>query len=345
MQQQLVAPPVEPARPLPPVRMRGRWQRLVASPLTLLAMALGLATLMWMVDFQPVSSDATKLTVAYEPDVSDGDLLNLEAEVWKTTRKNPISKEVDPSNQPTGNISTTIIPLSAQYIAPQQGGSLLQIQARAAFNNKTMAVLVQWQDNTKNVANNLANNQYSDSVALEFPLVLIPGHQPFRCMGQNGSEVNIWQWKAEREPSVAGPTRIYGAPGGKAVKNYLGPGLGYLKDSAGADPDSTARYDEATKTWSVIFRRDLRTGNEKEATQFKPGDATLVAFAVWDGGAGERLSKKAVSTWVDFIYQPGETTTQNLINLFAMGGVGVLMLAAIVLAWRFLPNTRRVTRE
>ncbi|HEX2915183.1 MAG TPA: ethylbenzene dehydrogenase-related protein [Chloroflexia bacterium] len=341
MEQQLDTPQsIQENQPEITVRPLPRWQRLLRSPLPVLVAAFALALGMWMVDFQPVSSDSTKLNAAYEPTVSDSELLNLKSPVWSEDRKNSLSKETDANGNPTGKLSTTVVPLSAQYIAPEQGGSILQLRARAAFNDKTMAVLVQWQDNTKNVFSEVGKNIYTDSVAVEFPLILLPGHQPFRCMGQPDSQVNIWQWKAERDPGVAGDSRIV-TGSGKAVKNYVGPGIGFLQDTANLDPDSSASYDEATHTWSVIFSRPLSLGDNKTAAQFNPGDATTIAFAVWDGGNGERLSKKAVSTWVDFVLQPGNTTTQTIINFATIGGIGLVGLIAIVIAWRVLPAPKK----
>ena len=348
MEQQVIAPQVElEGQPQPvPVSPKapGKWKRLTRSPLVVLGLGLGLALVMWMVDFQPVSSDATKLTAAYEPTVSDADLLNINSPVWNPDRQNSVSKETDANGNLTHKISTTVIPLSAQYIAPQQGGSILQVQARAAFNDKNLAVLVQWQDDTKDVASIPDKQVYSDAVAVEFPVKLVAGHQPFRCMGQTDAQVNIWQWKAERDP-IAGDARLVTEGGGKAVKSYLGPGLGYLKDSTDIDPDSAASYDTNTKTWSVIFRRSLTSRSDQTSTQFNPGDATISAFAVWNGGAGERLSKKAVSTWVDFILQPGQTTTQTIINVLTVGGLGAVGIIAIIIAWRILPGTKRPSRE
>ncbi len=332
---------VEPAI-LPDKPRRSLAGRLVRSPVMLLGAAMALAIFMWMADFQPVSSDSTKLTAAYEPGVSDAEFLNLKSPVWSEAHPNDISKETDASGNLTHKLSTTVVPLSAQYLAPQQGGSILQVQARAAFNDKSMAILLQWQDNTMNTGSLVTQNTYSDAAAVEFPLQVIPGHQPFRCMGQSDAEVNIWQWKAERQRGLGhDDTTLVSTASGSAVKNYVGPGLGYLKDTSVIDPDSAASYDSNTHTWSVIYRRPLAVGDVKSATQFLPGQATTIAFAVWDGGAGERLSKKAVSTWVDFILQPGEQNTQNMINIISLVGVAVLLFAAVAIAWRVLPNPTR----
>ncbi len=359
MEQQTVAPQDEIAsqpgdHEATPVRFGQNWRKYGRSPFVILFLAFGISMAMWVVDFQPVSSDTNKLTVSYEPTVSDADFLNLNSPVWREDHTNTLSKELDANGKPSNKVTTTIIPLSAQYIAAPQGGSVLQLRTRAVYNDKTMAVLVQWQDNSKNFTSDVAKGTYSDAVALEFPVKLVAGHQPFRCMGQSDAEVAIWQWKAEREKAIAGNSTLMTNAGGNAVKPYLGPGIGLMKDTNAYNPDSTAAYDEATHTWSVIFRRPLTSNDEKghtgspgqfESLNFTQGSATNIAFAVWDGGAGERLSKKAVSTWVDFLFQPGDVTTQNIINLAAVGGLGVVMIIAIALAWRLLPNPGRPRRE
>jgi DMSO reductase family type II enzyme heme b subunit len=321
-----------------------RLRRALRSPLALILPAILMAVGLWAVDFQPVSSDANKLFVAYEPGVSDADLLNPRSPVWSENRENRVSTETDAQGNRTNRLSTTIIPMSGQYILPQEGGSILEMRARAAFNNNTMAVLVQWRDETKNATNPIGKEEYSDSVALQFPLKQVAGHQPFRCMGQQGAEVNIWQWKAERDPAQAGNSTLFGASGGKAAKNYIGPGKGYLRDGNGFDPDSASFYDEQTKTWNVVFRRSLTTPDDRFATQFKPGVATLSAFALWDGGKGERLSKKSVSTWVDFIFQPGDPTPQSIINMVVTVGTLVLLVISCFVAWKLLPGGTTVKR-
>jgi len=327
-------------------------RNLFRSPWLMLGTAFGLAVIMWSFNFQPVSSDTTKLTAIYDPGAN---LLDPNSPVWNPERTDPKSSEVDPAGKTTGKTSTTIVPLSAQYILSPQGGTLLGLQARAAWNGKDFAVRVSWKDESKNVTGPSADyfTTFSDAVAVEFPIELIPGRQPFRCMGQSENRVNIWQWKAERDAELTnaiGLQPVRGAPNDKAVKNYIGPGAGYLIDPAQDDPDSKAFYDEQNKTWTVIFKRGLLAGSKDTATEFVQPTAgnvtaTQIAFAVWDGGKGERLSKKAVSTWVDLTFQAGDTAAQGVSNLVNLGIVGVLTLAVLGTAWKLLPNTRRPSRE
>ncbi len=335
--------PESPAQP----QILNKRKQLFRSPLLMLGVAMGLAVVMWLCNFQPVSSDTTKLIAVYDPSAN---LLDLNSPVWNPDRK-VASSEVDAAGKPTGKISTTVVPLSAQYILPPQGGSVLGLQARAAWNGKDFAIRVTWKDGSENVSGPSADqlNTFSDAVAVEFPIELIPGRQPFRCMGQSENRVNIWQWKAERDTELTsslGLQAVRGAPGDKAVKNYIGPGAGYLIDPAQDDPDSKSYYNPADQTWTVIFKRSLLAGTKETATQFVQATAgnvgaTQIAFAVWDGNAGERLSKKAVSTWVDLTFNAGDTAAQGVSNFINLGIVGLITLVVLVGAWRLLPNTRR----
>ncbi len=334
------------ARPVPLAKKLSK--KFFHSPLLMLGGAFGLAILMWAFNFQPVSSDTVKLVAVYDPTAN---LLDPNSPIWSTERKSESSGEVDANGKPTGTVSTTIVPLSSQYILPPQGGSILGLTARAAWTGKDFAVRVSWKDDTQNITGPSVDykNSFSDAVAVEFPIELIPGRAPFRCMGQSENKVNIWQWKAERDRGL-NPNPVLGNPEDKAVKNYIGPGAGYLIDPSQDDPESKAFYNDQEKTWTVIFKRPLVQGSKETSVQFpqpKAGNiaSTQIAFAVWDGSKGERLSKKAVSTWVDLTFEPGNTAAQTTEGLVNLGIVGVLTLVVLGGAWKLLPNTRRPSRD
>ncbi len=48
--------------------------------------------------------------------------------------------------------------------------------------------------------------------------------------------------------------------------------------------------------WRVVIRRALVAGTDAEVS-FPLGGTVRVAFAVWDGGAGDRDGKKLVTYW------------------------------------------------
>jgi DMSO reductase family type II enzyme heme b subunit len=318
------------------------------SPLVLIAGAFMLAMLMWAFNFQPVSSESTKLTAMFAPGTN---LMDFNSPVWQDNATSSKTKE---------KIATTVVPLSGQFYIKPYGGNTLEVKARAAHDGKDVAFWLQWKDETLNATGNTVDlkDTFSDGAALEFPLDPLPGRQPFRCMGQPDALVNIWHWKAERDAEIARQlnTTPIKTASGKAAKNYVGPNAAYLIDPSRDDPDSAAKYDPQTKTWTLIFKRALETSDRKTAVIFRnleagigtPGSslgasafATQIAFAIWDGGAGEKLSKKAVSTWVDLTVEEGDPGPQqlgNLINMIAIGGITII---ACFLAWKLLPGDRR----
>jgi dimethylsulfide dehydrogenase subunit gamma/complex iron-sulfur molybdoenzyme family reductase subunit gamma len=50
--------------------------------------------------------------------------------------------------------------------------------------------------------------------------------------------------------------------------------------------------------WTVILRRPLKVKAE-DGIPLAPGDRLSIAFALWDGAAGDRNGQKLVSIWHD----------------------------------------------
>lgn len=55
--------------------------------------------------------------------------------------------------------------------------------------------------------------------------------------------------------------------------------------------------------WKVVVKRALQR-REPESAIFRPGPLQTVAFAVWNGGVGERGGQKAVAPWVQLVLDP-----------------------------------------
>ncbi|NWJ44554.1 MAG: hypothetical protein HXX08_01615 [Chloroflexi bacterium] len=308
-------------------------------PVAVIGMAFALAMLMWAVNFQPVSADTNKLVALYLPD-QGSTFLNPNAPVWDDNATLPGGAKVE----------AAIVPLSAQFFVKEYGGSVSQIRAKAAHDGKNVAIWLQWKDDSLNTGETVQGTQqtFSDAAAIEFPLdpEQHVGRQAFRCMGQIDALVNIWQWKAERDADITraqGFEPVLTSGGLKAAKNWVGPNPAYLIDPAKYDPDSKAVYDPVNKTWTLIFMRQEKLSDRKNAVDLvgtKAGDeyGTQVAFAVWDGGQGERLSKKAVSAWVDLTLQQGDKSPQLVSDLINLGLWALVLIGGIFAAWRFLPQ-------
>lgn len=58
----------------------------------------------------------------------------------------------------------------------------------------------------------------------------------------------------------------------------------------------------ANGKWYVIFVRSLNS-SEKDSLQFKTGEDSSIAFAIWDGTGGDRNGQKMVSIWNQLILE------------------------------------------
>lgn len=82
------------------------------------------------------------------------------------------------------------------------------------------------------------------------------------------------------------------------VEDLTARGFGTLQARPRIDQKVDARGVYSHGSYSIMFRRTLApTG--KGAVTLKPGTVTPVAFAVWNGSAGDRDGKKSVTIWQD----------------------------------------------
>lgn len=204
------------------------------------------------------------------------------------------------------------------------------VYVQALHNGKKMAVRMVWEDSTKN-ENVLDHSAFSDGAAVQFSGSDSP---PFFAMGYSHDPVNIWNWKALREPEALKyqvvqniqlnmPDDIYpsaGFVGEKALystardlnnpSSELNPvtpmedlnagGFGTLTNQ-GPDSQNVSGVGKwADGFWEVIFVRDL-SSDFKGDIKFVPGNAISVAFALWDGEFNDRNGQKVVTIWHKFV--------------------------------------------
>ncbi len=89
---------------------------------------------------------------------------------------------------------------------------------------------------------------------------------------------------------VADPTRA------SAAENLTAQGFGTLRARPPIDQTVSAKGVYGTESYRVTFRRSMR-GRGRDAVAFTPGAVVPVAFAVWNGSAGDRDGKKSVTIW------------------------------------------------
>ncbi|MDP2810113.1 MAG: c-type cytochrome [Rhodocyclaceae bacterium] len=147
------------------------------------------------------------------------------------------------------------------------------ITARALYNDKEIAILLEWDDGT----------QGADQVALQLPAADTGSVKPYFILGDETHPVDVWQWGARD-----GLVRLTANGTAKQAPREAG---GLVAQGG---------YKEGQ--YRVILRRSLK-GGEGEIS-FEPGKFVPVAFHLRDGDNGEEGMKMSLSTWYYVLPQP-----------------------------------------
>jgi len=203
------------------------------------------------------------------------------------------------------------VELNEQRMAvPWGGGSVDEMEVRALTNESHVAFRLSWADPT-NDTSLTAPERYSDAAAV----MLKGGSQPPITMGAVGEPVNIWYWRASwqfNETRAEWTSDMYAYPhndsltmpgrqAGNALsqasyenygQNYYAKGFGSLSDAPHQNVRASAtRTDEG---WTVTFVRERSTDGTYDAA-FGEHDNMYLAFAVWNGSAGEVNGEKSLT--------------------------------------------------
>lgn len=219
---------------------------------------------------------------------------------------------------------------TAFYLVPQIIGkeryftpSNDTIVLRALYNDKGVAVMLEWDDRTQSIPGDDAAEKIADppltedGVAIQLPVVIPSDMQkPYFGMGDATHPVNIWHWKAGAkgaEQSVA----LLNSRGFKDIEK---------RDAAAVGLQAKGSYEDGT--WKVVMTRPFATKEADKDIQFVEGKFIPIAFASWDGSNNsEKGSKHTMTTWYWLLLKP-DTGARPLI-----GGVLVVLLIAGLLVW------------
>ncbi|OFW29597.1 MAG: hypothetical protein A3H97_01510 [Acidobacteria bacterium RIFCSPLOWO2_02_FULL_65_29] len=125
-------------------------------------------------------------------------------------------------------------------------------------------------------------------------LLKSPLEQPMRhALTLESDPTFVTAWGAGN--IVADPTRR------SAAEDLTAQGFGTLKAHPRPDQAVTAIGEHTTGSYRVQFTRAL-TGPRTDV-QLVPGQRVPVAFAVWNGSAGDRDGKKSVTIWQELLLQ------------------------------------------
>lgn len=156
-----------------------------------------------------------------------------------------------------------------------------KLMVQAVQDKENLYIRLKWQDGSNN-AQIKGLKDFRDAVAVQFPINMSKGKgkaaNPVNIMmGEKGKGVRIWRWAADN-----------------IVENLSAEGFGTLSPSDSQYLKGVGRYKDGG--WTVVLYRSLTAPTADEITF---GRTFPVAFAVWDGGNGERDGFKAVTLeWI-----------------------------------------------
>ena len=270
------------------------------------------------------------------------------------------------------------VPLSGQVVIRPtlEIPAVPAIEVRSLNNATDTAFRITWADDAPN---NYTTSQtaFRDAVAIQISAAT---QLPFICMGAATARMHIMQWKADWQADIANgftdlqdefpnfwvdyyPYAIGGPPYevptafeanasiylvGYEIGNPFSQPLKVTPvEDAVAEGFSTITTQSvqsalgwgvwAAGTWSVVISRPKDSGDPQD-TPIQDGN--VIAFAVWDGDAGNVGSRKSVSTWVTLrVRGPLEPDVVPRVLVT----VGVLAVTAFVLILNM--NRRRKSKE
>jgi len=195
----------------------------------------------------------------------------------------------------------------------------------ALHDGQRIALRVRWDDATTDVAL-FAGAQHADAVALQFSEAPAPA---LFGMGSAEHATVIWHWRSLRLAEVAeaadlaspvphllthdprevawtdaSPYRVAEGvpPLSQAVDRLRARGVERVLRTR-PEPAETRVAPRATDAgWEVVFVRDLVPASGGDVA-FAPGRPVQVALAVWNGAAGDRGARKAISIWQELLLE------------------------------------------
>ncbi|MCP4696593.1 MAG: c-type cytochrome [Gammaproteobacteria bacterium] len=196
------------------------------------------------------------------------------------------------------------------------------ITVRALYNDKELAMLLEWDDRTKSIpgdedAEKLSDPEIAeDAVSVQLPIKIPEGmEKPYFGMGDVAHPVNIWHWKS-------GTTETP-----ESVHLMTGKGFADIQRRELAEAGLGAKGSYKDGTWRVVMKRPLATSDPEKDIQFMNGKFIPVAFAAWDGSNSEKGSKHTMTTWYWLLLKP-HTGAKPFIAAFI-----VMILIAGALFW------------
>ncbi|MBI4386657.1 MAG: c-type cytochrome, partial [Elusimicrobia bacterium] len=214
----------------------------------------------------------------------------------------PLSLE--PGDPAWSQVAPVAVRLAPQkLLAPGGGGSVISVEVQSLRTQTDIYFRLRWADPKKDSKFELSD-QFVDAAAVQFPLNA--GQLPPPFMGAQGQPVNIWRWSAAMQEPDRFPQAYadYHRPDAieKTVRypdrpeDLVAEGFGTLGRRPSQAVEGNGAWSEGY--WTVVLKRSLAV---QGGAAFKNNTIVPVAFAVWDGSAGDRDGAKSFSVWQNLL--------------------------------------------
>lgn len=153
------------------------------------------------------------------------------------------------------------------------------VTVRAAHDSTSLAILLEWPDETESRVSADEVTAFGDAAAIEIPERFGEGRRlPYVGMGDDGEHVRVYMQRA--------------VAGGQTAQEYVAAGFGSLTRAPPAGARMTLQRDARSRTWRALFVRPLVAGTHSLKSGLVP-----FAVALWDGARRERSGYKALTSW------------------------------------------------
>lgn len=228
----------------------------------------------------------------------------------------PVSGDLpltDPYSDLWNEATAVQVPLSAQVITRPISleTHTRSITARSLHNEETIAILVEWEDATQDDSA-VRVQDFRDMVALQFPQT---EGEPFFCMGQQGGNVNIWLWKADRQAEILAWEDVENQYPSMYVDYYpfADPEKGL---QAGPEDYDDPNFVPAFEAGNLLAIPSLATpvenlvaGGFGSLTSLPVEGQIVQGHGVWEGGKWRVVFSRSLNSSIsgDLDFSPGKT--------------------------------------
>ena len=212
-----------------------------------------------------------------------------------------------------------LVPLAGQVLVrPRwQNAAIDAVVARAVFNERDIALLLEWDDATRDTTHTDAGppktgragyvlaDESERGVKLRDALrvqLARPGvDRPHFLLGGRGRPVLLWHWRADA--------------GAVTVERAEGPETPPTEARGAAPVESRAEWKDGR--WRLVLVRRLSSDAAGDVALTR---GTLIPFALhaWDGGRGERDLIMSLSSWTFLSLEPPPSFLAPLAGLMAL---------------------------